>query len=77
MPTFEELVDTVYDLSKEEMEEMKRVIEKKLISLKEQEILAAVEEAKKDRAEGSTIILSSPDEIKGYFAKILENADRT
>ncbi len=75
MPTFAELVDTVYNLSKEEMEEMRRILDKKLISLKEQEILDAIEEAKRDREEGKTIVLTTPEEIKGYFEKILENGD--
>ena len=75
MPTFAELVDSVDQLSKEEMEEMRRVLDRKLISMKEQEILAAVEEAKRDRVEGKTITLSSPEEIKGWFNKILENGD--
>lgn len=75
MPTFAELVDTVYNLSKEEMEEMRRILDKKLISLKEQEILDAIEEAKRDKEEGKTIVLSTPEEIKGYFEKILENGD--
>ncbi len=75
MPTFAELVDTVYNLSKEEIEEMRRILDKKLISLKEQEILDAIEEAKRDREEGKTIVLTTPEEIKGYFEKILENGD--
>lgn len=75
MPTFAELVDNVVLLSKEEMEEMRRILNRKLISLKEQEILNAVEEAKRDREEGKTIVLSSPEEIKSYFAKILDNGD--
>ncbi len=69
MPTFAELVDNVVLLSKEEMEEMRRILNRKLISLKEQEILDAAEEAKRDREEGKTIVLSSLEEIKGYFSK--------
>jgi hypothetical protein len=75
MSTFAEMVDQIDSLSKEEIVEMKRIIERKWISLKQQEILDAVEQAKKDKAEGKTIVLSSPEEIKEYFAKILEDAD--
>ena len=75
MPTFAELVDNVVLLSKEEMEEMRRILNRKLISLKEQEILNAVEEAKREQEEGKTIVLSTPEEIKTYFEKMLENAD--
>lgn len=75
MPTFEELVDTVVNLPKEKMEEMRRILDKQLISFTEQEILDAVEEAKRDREEGKTIVLSSPEEIKDYFAKMVDNGD--
>jgi len=75
MPTFAELVDNVVLLSKEEMEEMRRILNRKLISLKEQEILNAIEEAKREQEEGKTIVLSTPEEIKTYFEKMLENAD--
>jgi hypothetical protein len=50
MPTFAELVDSVDQLSKEEMEDMRRVLDSRLMSFKEEEILKAVEEAKRDRA---------------------------
>lgn len=75
MPTFADLVDSVDNLSKEEVEEMRRILDRKLIELKEQEILEALEEAKRDRIEGKTITLSSPEEIKDWFNKILENGD--
>ncbi len=75
MPTFSDLVDEVVLLTKEEMEEMRRILNRRLISLREQEILDAIEEAKRDQEEGKTITLSTPEEIKNYFEKMLENAD--
>ena len=72
MPTFAELVDSVDQLSKEEMEEMRRILKAKLIEKRRQEILEASEEALQDRKEGKTITLKTPEEIKKYFTNILD-----
>lgn len=75
MATFAEMVEELDSLSKEQLQEIKRIVERKWISIRQQEILDAVEEAKRDKEEGRTIVLSSPEEIKEYFNKILENED--
>ncbi len=53
MTSFAELVNQLDNLSKEEVEELKRIIEMKWIEIRRQEILDAAEEARRERAEGN------------------------
>ncbi|HEX8460722.1 MAG TPA: hypothetical protein VF623_04810 [Segetibacter sp.] len=73
MVTFAELVESVENLSKEEMVEMKRIMERKWMDIREQEIIEAVEEARRESEEGKTVVLSSPQEIKSFFDKMMNN----
>lgn len=75
MTTFAELVEKVDDLSKDELEELKRIIQMRWIEIRRQEILEAVEEARREHAEGKAVILSSPEEIKSYFMKMIGDED--
>lgn len=71
MVTFTELVETVKHLSEDEIDELREILRKK----KEQEILEAVEEARRESEEGKTIVLSSPEEIKFFFEKMMNDED--
>lgn len=71
MVTFAELVETVEHLSEDEIDELREILRKK----KEQELIEAVQEARKESAEGKTIVLSSPEEIKAFFEKMMKDAD--
>jgi hypothetical protein len=75
MATFAEIVDQVDDLSKEELEELKKIIQLRWIEIRRQEILEAAEEARRERAEGQTVVLSTPEEIKSYFMKMINDED--
>lgn len=75
MVTFAELVETVEHLSKEETQEIKKIIERKWLNIRQQELIQAVEEARKESVEGKTLVLFSPEEIKSYFEKIMRDAD--
>ena len=75
MITFADIAAKVEELSKDELEELKRVVELRWIELRRQEIVQAAEEARKEHAEGKTIVLSSPEEIKDYFKKMIANED--
>ena len=70
MYTLAELTEKVEELSKEELEELKRIVELRWIELRRQEIFEAAEDA-----EGKTVVLSSPEEIKDYFMKMINNED--
>ncbi len=70
MPTFSGLVEEVVLLSKEEMEELRGILNKKLVERRRQEILTASEEAMKEYEEGKLISLKTPQEIKKYFTEI-------
>jgi hypothetical protein len=65
----------VDDLSKDEIEELKKVVQLKWLEIRRKEISDAVIEARKEHEEGRTIVLSSPEEIKNYFMKMVENED--
>jgi len=71
MVTFAELVETVDHLSEDEIDELHAILRKK----KEEEIFKAVEEARKESEEGKTIVLSSPEEIKDFFQKMMNDED--
>lgn len=71
MITFAELVEKVEHLSEDEMDELREILRKK----KEQELIRVVEEARKESSEGKTVVLSSPEEIKSYFEKMMSNED--
>ena len=75
MLTLAELTEKVEALSKDELEELKRVVELRWIELRRQEIFKAAEEARKEHAEGKTVVLSSPEEIKDYFLKMINDED--
>ena len=75
MLTFAELTEQVHALSKDELEELKRFVELRWIELRRQEIVEAAEEARKEHAEGRTVVLSSPGEIKSYFMKMINDED--
>ena len=64
MTAFAELIEKVDGLSKDELEELKPVIQLRWIEIRRQEMLEAAEEARRERAEGKTVVLSSPEEIK-------------
>lgn len=71
MITFAELVEKVEQLSEDEMDELNVILQRK----KEQELIKLVEDARKESREGKTLVLSSPEEIKLYFEKIMNNED--
>lgn len=73
MVTFAEIVENVDNLSKDEIEELKEVIQLKWLEIKRQEIAKAVEEGRREHAEGKTVVLSSPEEIKNYFLKLVDH----
>jgi len=75
MVTFAELTEKVEALSKDELEELKRVVELRWIELRRQEIFEAAEEARREHVEGKTVVLSSPEEIKDYFMKMINDED--
>ena len=75
MVTFAELVESVEHLSKEEMVEMKKIMERKWMAIREQELIDAVEQARRESEEGKTIVLSSAQEIKSYFEKMINHGD--
>lgn len=64
-------METVEHLSEDEIDELRAILRKK----KEQEILEALEDARKESEEGKTIVLSSPEEIKSFFAKLMNDED--
>lgn len=71
MVTFAEVVETIEHLSEDEIDELREILRKK----KEQELIEAVEEARKESEEGKTIVLSSPEEIKAFFGKMMKDED--
>lgn len=75
MSNISKLIDAIDNLSIEEMEEIKKIMEKKWATLRQQQILKEVEEARKESKEGKTLVLSSPEEIKSYFDKMVFNED--
>jgi len=75
LPTFAELTEKIEELSKEELYELKHIVELRWIELRRQEIFEAAEQARKEHAEGKTIVLSSPEEIKNYFMKMIDDED--
>jgi len=75
MVTFAELTEKVEALSKDELEELKRVVELRWIELRRQEIFEAAEEARREHVEGKTVVLSSPEEIKDCFMKMINDED--
>lgn len=75
MSTLSEIVEKVDGLSKDEVEELKEVIQLKWLEIRRKEIAEAVVKGRKEHEEGETIVLSSPEEIKSYFLKLIENED--
>ncbi len=75
MVTFAEIVDKVDNLSKDEIEELREVVQLKWLEIRRKEIAEAVVAGRKEHEEGKTVVLSSPEEIKNYFLKIVENED--
>jgi hypothetical protein len=75
MTTFAEIAGKVEELSKDELDELKRVVEMRWIEMRRQEIFEAAEDARKEHAEGKTVVLSSPEEIKNYFMKMIKDED--
>lgn len=75
MDTFEEIIEKVESFNKEELQKIKNVIEERWTLIKHQELVEAIEEARNERNEGKTIILSSPEEIKNWFSKMIEDED--
>ncbi len=75
MATFAELVDTLDLLSSDEIQELKRLVEQKWVNIRRKEILEAVKKSRQESDEGTTIVLSSPEEIKGYFSKMMSDED--
>lgn len=61
----------VENLSSEEIDELWEILRCK----KEEEIFNAVEEARKESKEGKTIVLSSSEEIKNFFRKMMKDVD--
>ena len=75
MVTFSEIVDTLEHLSNGEMLDIKRILDERLVSIRQEEILVEVAIARKESKEGKTLILSSQEEIKAYFSKMMNNED--
>ena len=75
MTTFAEIAEKVEELSKDELEELKKIVEVRWIEIRRQEILEAAEEARREHVEGKTVVLSSPEEIKNYFLKMIHDED--
>ena len=75
MNTFAEMAEKVDALSKDELEELKQIVEVRWIEIRRQEILEAAREARKEHEEGKTVVLSSPEEIKSYFMKMINDED--
>ena len=73
MVTFAELKERVEHLSGDEIDELREILRKKAIEKKEQEILEASKLALKEYEEGKTISLKSPEEIKGFFNKMMND----
>lgn len=71
MITFAELVEKVEHLSDDEMDELREILRRK----REQEILKAVEEARKESREGKTLVFTSPEEVQSYFEKMINDED--
>jgi hypothetical protein len=71
MITFAEIVKNVENLSFDELNELQVILQIK----KEKEILAAIEDARKESAEGKTISLSSKEDIKNFLEKLAKNED--
>ncbi len=69
MVTYSELVDTLDQLTTGEMLELKRILDERWVSIRQDEILAEVATARKESKEGKTLILSSQEEIRKYFSK--------
>ena len=63
MTTFAELVDNVYKLSKEELEEIKKIVDKQLTKQRIDEIEKALQNARKEAAEGKLKYYSSGDDL--------------
>ena len=75
MVTFSELVDTLDQLTTGEMLELKRILDERWLSIRQEEILAEVAIVRKESIEGKTLILSSQEDIKKYFSKMMSNED--
>jgi hypothetical protein len=75
MVTFAEIVEKLDELSPDEVIALKQLIEKKWVEMRRTEIADNVEMSRKESAAGKTIVLSTPDEIKGYFSKMMSNED--
>ena len=75
MVTFSELVDTLDNLTTGEMLELKRILDERWLSIRQEEILAEVAIVRKESIEGKTLILSSQEDIKKYFSKMMSNED--
>ena len=73
MVTFSELVDTLEHLSNGEMLELKRILDERWVHIRQEEILAEVAMARKESINGKTLILSSQEDIKKYFSKMMSN----
>ena len=73
MTRFSNIVESIDTLDKNELKEVKRYLDEKLLMIKHKELVEAVEQARKDRAEGKAITLASPEEIKNWFTKMIEN----
>lgn len=63
MPRFVDIVEDVTSLSIEEMEEIKRIIEKVLIEKRRDEITKSGEEARKAYKEGKLKFYNNPDDL--------------
>jgi len=71
MVTFAELVEAVEHLSEDERDELSLILGRR----KQAELLKASEEARKESEEGKTVVLSSPEEIKSFFEKIMNDEE--
>ncbi len=71
MVTFAEIVETVENMSSDEIDELREILRRK----KEEEIFKAVEEVRQESKEGKTVSFSSPEEIKIYFEKLIKDGN--
>jgi len=63
MPRFVDIVEEVTSLSIDEMEEIKRIIEKVLIEKRREEIAQSGEDAKTEYKEGKLKFYDNPDDL--------------
>jgi len=75
MVTFAEIVDTVDHLSDAEINELKKLLQKKEAEKKELQLLNISEQAMKDYKEGKSVTLETPEEITAFFNQMINDSN--